>query len=108
MKLTEIDTPVHLLEGESNTWSLAKNIAESGLQEEAFYICDLGELVRKHDMWQKALPKVEPFYAVKCNDSYPVLKTLIVLGTNFACATKVSVYMIVKLCIIKIMHIIVQ
>lgn len=39
--------------------------------------------------WHKALPRVTPFYAVKCNDSKAVVKTLAVLGAGFDCASKV-------------------
>jgi len=39
--------------------------------------------------WHKALPRVTPFYAVKCNDSEAVVKTLAVLGAGFDCASKV-------------------
>lgn len=37
----------------------------------------------------RALPRITPFYAVKCNDSLSVLKTLASLGTGFDCASKV-------------------
>lgn len=40
--------------------------------------------------WLKALPRVTPFYAVKCNDSRTIVKTLAAIGTGFDCASKVS------------------
>lgn len=46
-------------------------------------------MTKKHLRWKKGLPRVTPFYAVKCNDSWPILKTLASLGTGFDCASKV-------------------
>ena len=35
--------------------------------EDAFYVVDLGVLVSQVYQWRKFFPRVEPFYAVKCN-----------------------------------------
>lgn len=56
---------------------------------DAFYVCDLGDVLKKHLRWVRALPRVTPFYAVKCNDSRMVVSTLASLGTGFDCASKV-------------------
>jgi len=37
--------------------------------------------------WSKALPKVEPFYAVKCNPEEFLLESLTNAGVNFDCAS---------------------
>lgn len=88
MKITNQDERVHVLDNDSNVWSVVESIAESGVQEEAFYVCDIGDIVRKHGIWKSSMPRVEPYYAVKCNDSLTVLETLAALGTNFDCASK--------------------
>lgn len=31
-------------------------------QEEAFYVCDIGDIIRKHKEWKSKLPRVVPFY----------------------------------------------
>lgn len=61
------------------------------LQEDrdAFFVADLGDVVRKHIRFLKALPRVKPFYAVKCNSSKGVVQTLAELGAGFDCASKV-------------------
>lgn len=56
----------------------------------AFFVADLGAVVRKHFCFLKYLPRVRPFYAVKCNSSLGVLKVLAELGLGFSCASKVS------------------
>ncbi|XP_022182457.1 uncharacterized protein LOC111042220 [Myzus persicae] len=57
-----------------------------------FYIFDVGDLVNEAIIWQQTLPRVKPFYAVKCNDNSFVLETLAVYGTNFGCASKVMIF----------------
>uniref|UniRef100_A0A8C0C341 Antizyme inhibitor 2 n=1 Tax=Balaenoptera musculus TaxID=9771 RepID=A0A8C0C341_BALMU len=56
----------------------------------AFFVADLGAVVRKHFCFLKCLPRVRPFYAVKCNSSPGVLKVLAELGLGFSCANKIS------------------
>jgi len=58
-------------------------------REDPFYVVDLGRLLELHEGWTEALPAVQPFYAVKCNNDPALLKTLAALGTGFDCASKV-------------------
>ncbi|XP_059480842.1 ornithine decarboxylase-like isoform X2 [Neocloeon triangulifer] len=67
------------------------------MQEEAFYVLDIGDIVRKHKEWKLKLPKVEPHYAVKCNDSMMVLEVLNSLGTSFDCASKAEIAKVLQL-----------
>ena len=57
--------------------------------KDAFYVADLGDILKKQQRWLKALPRVTPFYAVKCNDSRAIVSTLAAIGTGFDCASKV-------------------
>ena len=52
-----------------------------------FYICDLATVVKKYYQWIKNLPKVKPFYAIKCNNDPVVIKLLHKLGCGFDCAS---------------------
>ncbi|KAK0093589.1 hypothetical protein PV326_013175 [Microctonus aethiopoides] len=88
MKVANLDERIHVLDNSSNVMTVINEIAESGLQEEAFYVLDVGDIVKKHQIWKELLPRVEPFYAVKCNDSLTVLEVLASLGTGFDCASK--------------------
>jgi ornithine decarboxylase len=56
--------------------------------DEPVYVFDIGDVVRKHQIWIEQMPRVQPFYAVKCNDNNVVLETLAALGTGFDCASK--------------------
>lgn len=54
----------------------------------SFYITDLSTLVFKHLQWKRVLPRVEAFYAVKCNPDPVVVKTLSICGTGLDCASE--------------------
>ena len=53
----------------------------------AFFVTDLGDVERKYREWVSALPRVAPFYAVKCNPDGRILDTLAAAGAGFDCAS---------------------
>lgn len=59
--------------------------------EDPFFVADLGEVYRQYQRWKLNLPRIRPFYAVKCNPDPQVLKLLCDLGTGFDCASKAEV-----------------
>ncbi|KAI0909036.1 ornithine decarboxylase [Ustulina deusta] len=59
--------------------------------EDTFFVGDLGDVYRQHMRWKKNLPRVKPFYAVKCNPDPKVLQLLAGLGTGFDCASKAEI-----------------
>ncbi|KAJ3012322.1 UNVERIFIED_CONTAM: Antizyme inhibitor 1 [Siphonaria sp. JEL0065] len=65
-------------------YSVPDNVEE----EDAFFVGDMGEVVRQHLQWKEMLPRVEPFYAMKCCPDPMVIKTLVNLGTGFDCASR--------------------
>jgi ornithine decarboxylase len=88
---------------------MRKRIMDEGA-EEAFFVADLGVLIRQHRKWMANLPRVvsapgpsceptpvegliccsirqEPFYAVKCNPDMNLLATLVPLCGGFDCAS---------------------
>lgn len=66
-------------------------------RDDTFIICDLGDIINKYQQWGLMLPRVKPFYAVKCNDDYAVLKVLADCGANFDCASKAEIQKVLKL-----------
>ena len=62
MKVTNLDERIHVLDSASNVMTVIKDIALSGLQEEAFYVLDIGDIVRKHQIWKEKMPRVSPYY----------------------------------------------
>ncbi|KAL7380063.1 hypothetical protein ABVT39_010868 [Epinephelus coioides] len=95
---TEVDFSF-LEEGFSARDIVEQKINESSMTDDrdAFYVCDLGDVLKKHLRWVRALPRVTPFYAVKCNDSRAVVMTLASLGTGFDCASKTEIQMVQSL-----------
>ncbi|KAI8811595.1 ornithine decarboxylase [Cladochytrium replicatum] len=65
-----------------------------GDSEDAFFVADLGEIIRQHQSFRELLPRVEPFYAVKCCPDPVVVKTLVDLGTGFDCASQAEVKLV--------------
>lgn len=65
-------------------------------EEEAFFVADLGEVYRQHMRWKLNLPRVKPFYAVKCNPDPEVIRLLAELGTGFDCASKAEIDQVLK------------
>jgi len=63
-------------------------------KEEAFYIVDLGVVLKKYVQWVKYLPRVKPYYAMKCNPNTAIVRTLASLGVNFDCASKTEIQQI--------------
>uniref|UniRef100_A0A1W7RA06 ornithine decarboxylase n=1 Tax=Hadrurus spadix TaxID=141984 RepID=A0A1W7RA06_9SCOR len=65
--------------------------------DEPFYTVDLGDIVYKYKLWRLNLPRVHPFYAVKCNNNSLVLELLAALGTGFDCASKAEIEAVLKM-----------
>ncbi|KAJ1962965.1 Ornithine decarboxylase [Dipsacomyces acuminosporus] len=59
--------------------------------EDAFFVADIGEVYRQFMQWTQHLPRVQPFYAVKCNPDPLVVKLLASLGAGFDCASKAEI-----------------
>lgn len=56
--------------------------------EDSFFVADIGQVYRQHVRWVSNLPRIEPFYAMKCNNDPMVLKLFSSLGLGFDCASK--------------------
>lgn len=65
--------------------------------ENAFFVANLSEVYRQHLRWMRALPRIVPFYAVKCNPDPYVLRLLASLGTGFDCASNAEIEAVLNL-----------
>ncbi|XP_043227091.1 ornithine decarboxylase-like [Amphibalanus amphitrite] len=59
--------------------------------EDAFYLFDVDDVILKYNTWLEKLPRVLPFYAVKCNNHPILLQVLKALGAGFDCASKAEI-----------------
>lgn len=68
------------------------NLVRSFLQlhdsEDPFYIVNLGDVERQYQKFKAYLPRVTPFYAVKCNPNPKMIKLLWQLGAKFDVASR--------------------
>jgi diaminopimelate decarboxylase len=76
---------------------ITRTLVDPAFEEEAAYFVDLGAVLRKYKEWVTHLPRVKPFYAVKCNPNAAILHTLASLGVNFDCASKNEIQRILGL-----------
>ncbi|KAM6914141.1 ornithine decarboxylase-like [Lycodopsis pacificus] len=65
--------------------------------EEPFYVASLDRIFERHLRWRTNLPRVTPFYAVKCNNDASVLRMMSALDTGFDCASKGEIQQILSL-----------
>ena len=73
------------------------NYAKEHKSDEPFYIIDLNEVKRAFDRWQKCLPTIQPYYAMKCNPNNQILELLYQLGCCFDCASKTEIQRILEI-----------
>lgn len=81
---------IGLLDGGRGLCDVIDNhIYEQTLSEKnAFFIADLGVVVKQHVLWRTHMALIRPFYPVRCNSSPAVIEVLAALGTGFLCANK--------------------
>ncbi|KAJ1926844.1 Ornithine decarboxylase [Tieghemiomyces parasiticus] len=65
--------------------------------EDAFYVADLGRVYQQFLLWREHLPRVHPFYAVKCNPDPVLLRLLAKLGAGFDCASRAEIEAVLPL-----------
>lgn len=101
MKLTteNEEDRIQILESDVSTTEIINELTLNGTtnQEDPFYIFNIGDMIKKHQNWIEKMPRVAPYYAVKCNDNDVVLATLALLGTSFDCASKGEISKILNL-----------
>jgi len=64
---------------------------------EAFYLINLTHIINSYKTFIKNLPRVRPYYAVKCNPDFALLSILNELGAGFDCASQAELELVEKL-----------
>ncbi|XP_063168681.1 antizyme inhibitor 2 isoform X2 [Candoia aspera] len=73
--------------------TLLLKVAQTGSRK-AFFVANLEDVVKKHVHLLKALPRVKPFYPLKCNSSKGVVQMLAGLGAGFSCTNKTEMALV--------------
>lgn len=58
---------ISVLDPDQGILNVIRGLANSGVQEEAFYVLDVDDIVRKHNEWKQKMPRGKPFYGKKKN-----------------------------------------
>lgn len=67
---------------------VSNKINKYNIYDEPFYIINIKDIIKQYNEWTLKLPKIKPYYAVKCNNNPKIIKILNILGCNFDCASK--------------------
>jgi ornithine decarboxylase len=88
--LTQViqDHNVKIFKDSVDVFDIISTVLEGNVSEDAFFIVDIGKVIRQYEKWTELLPDVKPYYALKCNPNPVVIKILADLGCNFDCASK--------------------
>ena len=75
-----------------------KNLASAYILDtsidDSFYVFDLGAVQRLYDAWQTAMPRVRPFYALKCSPMPAMIDLMKENGCGFDCASAAEIKMV--------------
>lgn len=62
-----------------------------------FHVLDTRVVEQRHAKWAHYLPRVDPFYAMKCNTDPVLMRTLFAHGAGFDCASRREIELAVEL-----------
>ncbi|XP_076033036.1 antizyme inhibitor 2-like [Oratosquilla oratoria] len=79
---------IRILHDSETKEDVLKDIISQTKEEDSFMVLELDDIVRKVERWRRLLPRVDLFYAVKCNPERAIIDILVSLGCGFDCASK--------------------
>jgi len=97
MELVEDWAAVRRMPKEYSQAELLREIAEESADQDAFYVVDLSVVLAKLDKWRELMPRVKPFYAVKCNNDEAICQLLASAGCGFDCASQAEILQVLDM-----------
>lgn len=91
------DKNVKIYDSKLDIYNIVNQFLEKKQGDESFVIIDLGEIIRQYNKWKKLLPRITPFYAVKCNPDPIIIGLLNKLGCCFDTASKNEILKVIEL-----------
>jgi ornithine decarboxylase len=82
------DYNTKLFKKDDDILNIIRTFMDENNNDNAYYIVNFGEIIRQYKRWTANLPRVEPFYAVKCNPNPAIIRILHSLGCGFDCASR--------------------
>jgi len=73
---------------------LAASYIKNTMVDDSFYIMDLGNVQRLYNAWHTAMPRVTPFYAVKCSPMPALIDVMKSNCCGFDCASAAEITMV--------------
>lgn len=73
---------------EYDKFDIINSVLETVISNNAFFIVDLNQIIDRYNKWKNLLPRVKPYYAVKCNPDSVMIRLMTALGMGFDCASK--------------------
>ena len=88
---------VRVYKKDENIVDIINSILEGNLSEEAFYIVDIGKVIKQVQKWNELFPNITPYYAVKSNPNPFIIKVLASLDVCFDCASKNEIAAVINM-----------
>ncbi len=82
------DKNVKIYDTQLDTLDIINQYLEKKRGEQSFILVDLGDIIRQYHKWKKNLPRITPYYAMKCNPCPIIIELLYKLGCCFDCASQ--------------------
>jgi ornithine decarboxylase len=91
------DKDIKIYDTKLDSFDIINQYLEKKKGEQSFMLVDLGEIIRQYNKWKKNLPRIVPFYAIKCNPCPIILELLNKLGCSFDCASQQEILKVINL-----------
>ncbi|KAL6259627.1 hypothetical protein P5V15_009543 [Pogonomyrmex californicus] len=87
---------IKVVDDSVNDTDVIRDVIKVENLEDAFYVADIGDVVKRHQDWISKMPKVIPHYAIKCNSHPTIIKVLAALNACFDCASKQEIAQVMQ------------
>lgn len=91
------DKNVKIYDTQLDTFDIINQYLEKKKGEQSFILVDLGDIIRQYHKWKKNLPRITPYYAMKCNPCPIIIELLHKLGCCFDCASQQEILKAINL-----------
>lgn len=91
------DKNVKIYDIKLDTFDIINQYLEKKKGDQSFMLLDLGDIIRQFNKWKKNLPRITPYYAIKCNPCPIIIELLNKLGCCFDCASQQEILQVINL-----------